>query len=285
MAKSADTAPSPVPLQQNSPDLWVILGASSPICQEFARMVAKRGSAVLLAGRQADVLNIIAADLRLRFPQAEISELVFDANASEDRQKLSQFCHQWAKAKKNTQTNFPSNTSQNHAGSGAINVLLGFSHQEPQEMIEQHPDLAAKVISISLSAAAASLMVLLPVLTLPDHPSRVIVIASVSGDRGRRSNYVYGAAKAGLIALASGLRSRLYPCGGSVVTAKLGFIDTATTWGGAKIFLAADPKATAAALMRASDRKIDVLYFPKFWWIIMTIIRLIPEFLFKRLPI
>ncbi|MCX8506277.1 MAG: SDR family NAD(P)-dependent oxidoreductase [Alphaproteobacteria bacterium] len=285
MAKPSETAPFPAPLSQNHRDLWVILGASSPICQEFARMVANRGCAVLLAGRHVEILNILAADLRLRCPQAEIAVLKFDANESEDRQKLLQNCRQWADASEANRTHPPSDNSSKNEGSGAIHILLGFAHQEPQEEIEQQPDLAAKVISISLSAAAATVMTMLPMITEPARPSRVIIIASVSGDRGRRSNYVYGAAKAGLIALASGLRSRLYPCGGSVVTAKLGFIDTATTWGGAKIFLAADPKDTAAALLRASDKKIDVLYFPKFWWVIMTIIRLIPESLFKRLPI
>ena len=258
----------PSPEREKIRKLWVILGASSPICQEFARLVAGRGDDVALAGRHSDILAILAADLRIRYPNVEISTMAFDAALSADRQKLAGFC----RAK-----------TDNHAT--VINVLLGFAHQEPQLLIEEQPDLAAKVINISLAAAAATLMSLLPFLTEPARPSRVIIIASVSGDRGRRSNYVYGAAKAGLIALASGLRSRLYDAGGHVVTAKLGFIDTATTWGGAKIFLAAAPRDTAAALLHASDKGRNVIYFPKFWWVIMTIIRAIPERIFKRMPI
>ncbi|MDI9349541.1 MAG: SDR family NAD(P)-dependent oxidoreductase [Candidatus Symbiobacter sp.] len=248
-------------------DLWLILGASSPICQEFARLVAAQGCEVILAGRQSEILEVLAADLRLRSPSAAIATLPFDASLAVDRHKLAEFCRQ---------------AVENRPVS--LHVMLGFAHQEPQERIEQEPDLAAKVINISLAAAAASLMGLLPYLTDASRPSRVVIIASVSGDRGRRSNYVYGAAKAGLIALASGLRSRLYPSGGHVVTAKLGFIDTATTWGGEKIFLAAAPKETAKALLHASDRRKNVIYYPKFWGVIMAIIRVIPEGVFKRLP-
>ena len=111
----------------------------------------------------------------------------------------------------------------------------------------------------------------------------VVGVSSVAGDRGRLSNYVYGAAKAGFATYLSGLRNRLARAGAHVVTVKPGFTDTAMTWGVEGMFLVASPDKVAAAIDRAIAKKKNVIYTPGFWWLIMTIIKLVPEPIFKKL--
>lgn len=113
----------------------------------------------------------------------------------------------------------------------------------------------------------------------------LIGVSSVAGDRGRGSNYVYGAAKAGLSAFLSGLRNRLSPAGIRVVTVKPGFVRTRMT-AGMKLppLLTAEPEEVASRIFDAAERKqADVLYVRPIWRIVMTLICLIPERLFKRL--
>jgi decaprenylphospho-beta-D-erythro-pentofuranosid-2-ulose 2-reductase len=113
----------------------------------------------------------------------------------------------------------------------------------------------------------------------------IIGIASVAGDRGRRSNYVYGAAKGGFALWLQGLRNRLWPSGVRVITVKPGFIDTEMTFGLPGLFLVEDPASAGAAIVRALDGHRDIVYVPGFWRWIMWLIRMIPEAVFKRMKL
>jgi short-subunit dehydrogenase len=114
---------------------------------------------------------------------------------------------------------------------------------------------------------------------------RLVALSSVAGDRGRGSNFVYGASKAGLTAFLSGLRNRLYPTGVRVVTVKPGFVDTPMTAHLPKNPLYASPERVARDIVRAVDRGRDVVYTPWWWRIVMFIVRTIPERIFKRLSL
>jgi decaprenylphospho-beta-D-erythro-pentofuranosid-2-ulose 2-reductase len=114
----------------------------------------------------------------------------------------------------------------------------------------------------------------------------IIGISSVAGDRGRGSNYVYGSAKAGLTALLSGLRNSLAGRGIRVMTVKPGFVDTRMTAGMAlPKLLTAQPGEVARAVINAHLRGKDVIYVKPIWRVIMTVIRAIPEFIFKKMKI
>jgi short-subunit dehydrogenase len=112
-------------------------------------------------------------------------------------------------------------------------------------------------------------------------------VSSVAGDRGRQSNYPYGASKAALDAYLSGLRNRLHPLGLRVVTIKPGFVRTRLTEGkvNPRSPLLAEPAQVAADIRRAIEGSADVVYTRWFWRPIMAIIRCIPEFVFKRLKL
>jgi short-subunit dehydrogenase len=112
------------------------------------------------------------------------------------------------------------------------------------------------------------------------------VISSVAGDRGRQSNYVYGAAKAAVTTFLGGLRQRLVKSGVAVLTIKPGFVDTPMTATIAnKGALWAQPDRVAVGIVQAIDRRRNIVYLPWFWRWIMLVIRHIPEALFKHLKL
>jgi short-subunit dehydrogenase len=111
----------------------------------------------------------------------------------------------------------------------------------------------------------------------------IAVISSVAGDRGRQSNYIYGSAKAAVSSFLQGLRNRLYHNGVHVLTIKPGFVDTPMTAHLEKNFLFAKADSIAQGIMEAIEAKKDVVYLPKFWALIMWIVKHIPESIFKKL--
>jgi short-subunit dehydrogenase len=112
------------------------------------------------------------------------------------------------------------------------------------------------------------------------------VISSVAGDRGRQSNYVYGAAKAAVSTFLGGLRQRLAKSGVTVLTIKPGFVDTPMTASIAnKGALWAQPDRVAAGIVQAIDRRRNIVYLPWFWRWIMLVIRHIPEPIFTRVKL
>jgi hypothetical protein len=114
----------------------------------------------------------------------------------------------------------------------------------------------------------------------------LIAISSVAGDRGRQSNYVYGAAKGMISLLLQGLRNRLSSKGIQVITIKPGFVDTPMTAAFEKKgLLWAQPDQIAKGIVAAVERGRDEVYLPWFWRWIMLVIRHIPERLFKRLQL
>ena len=109
------------------------------------------------------------------------------------------------------------------------------------------------------------------------------MISSVAGDRGRRSNHIYGAAKAAVSAYSAGLRARMLPLGVHVLTIKPGFVDTPMTAAFKKGPLWASPESVAVSIRRAISRKRDVAYTPWFWRPVMLLICHLPEGISKRL--
>jgi short-subunit dehydrogenase len=114
----------------------------------------------------------------------------------------------------------------------------------------------------------------------------IVGISSVAGDRGRKSNYTYGSAKAALTAYLSGLRNRLYESNVHVMTVKPGFVDTKMTEGmDLPEKLTAQPEEVAEAIYKAQQKGGNVLYTKWVWRWIMLIIKIIPEWKFKGMSI
>ena len=114
----------------------------------------------------------------------------------------------------------------------------------------------------------------------------IIGISSVAGDRGRKSNYIYGAAKAAFTVYLSGLRNRLNSKNVHVMTVKPGFVDTKMTQNmDLPTLLTVSPKVVAKKLYKMHEKRVNQFYVPGYWFLIMFIIKLIPERIFKHLNI
>lgn len=242
----------------------LILGATSGIAREMARSFAKRGYDVTVAGRDAETLDTIAADLRIRYG-VQSKALRFDvSDFSSHAVIIDQYFAD--------------------AGQSAAGVCLCLGYLGDQATAQQDDAEAQQILQVNMTACVSLL----------EHAARhletrrsgfVCALGSVAGDRGRRSNYLYGSAKAGLAAYLQGLRSRLFVVNVPVTTVKPGFVDTGMTFGKPGMFLVASPESVAEAVCAAVERKKDTVYLPKFWGLIMLIIKLVPETIFKRLPL
>jgi len=169
---------------------------------------------------------------------------------------------------------------------GGIDIaLIAHGTLSDQAQCEQSVDMMRREFDIN----ALSTLALLTALASRMEARRsgtLAVISSVAGDRGRQSNYVYGAAKAAVSTFLGGLRQRLAKSGVTVLTIKPGFVDTPMTAGIAnKGALWAQPDRVAAGIVQAIDRHRNIVYLPWFWRWIMLVIRHIPEPIFKRLKL
>ncbi len=114
----------------------------------------------------------------------------------------------------------------------------------------------------------------------------IIVLSSVAGERGRQSNFIYGSAKAGLTAYLSGLRNFLFDKKVHVLTVKPGFMATKMTEGlPLNPLLTATPKEAAEGIYKAYKSRKNTIYVLPVWSIIMIVIKMIPEFIFKKLKL
>ncbi|MGB3147254.1 MAG: SDR family NAD(P)-dependent oxidoreductase [Paracoccaceae bacterium] len=241
---------------------WIILGATSSMARAFARKVSAEGAAVLLAGRDLADLKLLAEDCVVR--GARLAEaLAFDARKPAGFAKL---------------------VARMEEEEGLLNAAVFVGSMPPQAEIDADPSLIEGTVTDSFTGPAQFLQLLAPVMEARSGGT-VVGVGSVAGDRGRIGNYIYGAAKAGFHTYLSGLRNRLTRAGGHVVTVKPGFVDTSMTWGLPGMFLVAKPEAVADAICKAVGKRRNTIYTPGFWWLIMTIIRHIPEPIFKKMKI
>jgi NAD(P)-dependent dehydrogenase (short-subunit alcohol dehydrogenase family) len=110
----------------------------------------------------------------------------------------------------------------------------------------------------------------------------ICAFSSVAGDRARRSNYLYGASKAGLSAFLEGLGHAYAARGVRVVCVRPGFVRTGMTEGLPVPPFAGDPEGVAADVLRAMDRGRPLVYTPAPWRWIMLMIRLLPRSVMRR---
>lgn len=160
-------------------------------------------------------------------------------------------------------------------------VLIAHGVLEDQKKLEQDVHLTLKNFNTN-ALSVISLLTLLANHFETQQQGTIAVITSVAGDRGRQSNYVYGASKALLSSFLQGLRNRLFFANVNVLDIKPGFVDTPMVAHLKKNGLWAQPVDVAKDIVKAISNKKNVLYTPFFWRYIMLIIKSIPESIFKR---
>jgi decaprenylphospho-beta-D-erythro-pentofuranosid-2-ulose 2-reductase len=241
----------------------LVLGATSAIAQATVRMLAARGAALYLVGRNATNLDAVAKDAATR-GASKVEHKAVD---------LDDFATHEVLVDQATQ-----------ALGGLDGALIAHGVLGDQKACERSWAETEKVLRTNF-LSAASLLTALANRFEAQKAGTLVVISSVAGDRGRQSNYVYGASKGALNVFLQGLRNRLARSGVAVVTVKPGFVDTPMTAHLPKNKLFASPEQVARGILRAADRRKNEVYVPAKWALIMLIIRSIPEGIFKRLKL
>lgn len=238
-----------------------IFGATSGIAAAVARRLAAAGAALVLVGRDGEAIAASARDLRLR-GAPQVVEIAADFAALGSLGDTVE--RAW------------------HALSGLDLALVAYGSLPDQRALEADPPAAAPVLALNLTSPAILALHLAPYFAAQGS-GVLAVITSVAGDRGRQSNYLYGAAKGGLQRLLEGLRHRLHAAGVQVLDIRPGFVATRMTehlpQGG---LLWTEPDRVAADILRAVERRRAVLYTPWFWRIILGIVRALPRPVFHR---
>lgn len=238
---------------------WLlVLGANSDMAVATARRFAAEGWNVALASRDRDSLKREAANLHLRYG-VEVRDYDFDAR---DFAVHPGF--------------YASLTEKPDA------VLLAFGLLVDQQQAQRDFAQAQALLETNLTGAVSILEIV-----AADFEARqrglIVGISSVAGDRGRKSNYLYGCAKAGFSAYLSGLRHRLAASGVRVMTVKPGFVATKMTAGLAlPQRLLATPEEVAAAIVRGVRKGRDVVYVKPVWRLIMWLVVHLPERIFVK---
>jgi decaprenylphospho-beta-D-erythro-pentofuranosid-2-ulose 2-reductase len=239
-----------------------IFGATSAIAQAVARRLARSGVSLHLVARDAQKLDAVRADIAAR--GAKVTTSLADLDEIDRHSALIE------------------EAAQSMGGLDA--ALIAQGTLPDQAACEGDFGLTQKQWRTNF-VSPASLAALLANRFEAQGRGTIAAISSVAGDRGRRSNYVYGTAKGALSIFLEGLRARLEPKGVKVVVVKPGFVDTPMTASFPKGALWASPDTIAAGIVRAMESGAGEVYLPWFWWPIMFVIRHLPWAIFSRLKI
>ena len=239
----------------------LIVGASSDIAKACAREYAKNGYDLYLASRDSKNLEDFKKDIEVR--TARVVKLM-------DLDILDFDSHQefWDSLEKKP-----------------LGVISAVGYLGNQKRAQSDFSEAKRIIDTNYTGLVSLFNII-----ADDFEARrsgfIVGISSVAGDRGRKSNYIYGSAKAGFSAYLSGLRNRLYSSQVQVVTVKPGFVDTKMTKGmDLPKKLTAKPNEVAKDIFKAQQKGKDIIYTKWIWRYIMMIIKAIPEWQFKKMSI
>ena len=245
----------------DAPKKILVLGATSGIAEATCRIWAAQGASLFLVARNADKLAAVAADLKTR-GASFVDTAVADLDDTAQHPALLAHADQLA-------------------GRHGCCVPGARCAGRSGRRRSRTSNYAAQILHTNF-VAPVSLLTWLANLLRAAALGVLAVISSVAGDRGRKSNYLYGSSKAGLTAFLGGLRNRVDREGVTVLTIKPGPVKTAMTASmkGSEKF--ADVDKVGKAIADAVAAKKDTLYVPFQWGPIMWVIRHVPESLFKK---
>jgi len=243
------------------PSHILVLGATSAIAIGVMRPLAEQGASFYLVARNPEKLKAVASDLETRGASA-VFTCVMDLDDTAVHEAML------AEAAGKLET---------------IDLALIAHGILGDQEHDQASFAATEAILHTNFLSAVSLITWLANYFESTHQGTLAVISSVAGDRGRKSNYVYGASKGALNIFLEGVRNRIDRSGVHVLTIKPGFVATPMTAHVPQNALFAHPAAVGRGILKAIEKRKDVAYVPPIWALIMLVIRSIPEAIFKKL--
>lgn len=242
----------------------VIFGATSAIAQAWARLKAQQGAGFYLVGRDANKLEAVKQDLLARGAR-DVQLQTADLALPQDYDNLvTQLYTHWPQ----------------------VDIALFAQGSMPdQRALEKNVSELRPMFELNAMSYIQPATLIAERMAQAGSGS-VLLVSSPAGDRGRQSNYFYGASKAAVSVFAGGLRNHVAKSGVQVLTIKPGFVDTPMTAAMDKSGpLWATTEQIAACIENGLQKKRNVIYAPWFWQYIMLIIRHIPEMIFKKLSL
>lgn len=244
-----------------APRRVLAVGATSAIAEATLRLLAEEGASFFLVARNPAKLAAVRDDLVTR-GASSASGAVADLDDTAAH---------------------PALLEQAVAALGGIDIALIAHGVLGDQPASERDYAAAEAVLRTNFLSAVSLVTWLANYMEGERRGTIAVISSVAGDRGRKSNYVYGASKGGLNVFLDGVRNRIDRAGVNVLTIKPGFVATPMTAHLPQGGLFAEPAEVARHILRAIEKRKDVAYVPPFWGLIMLVVRVVPRRIFKRL--
>lgn len=249
--------------RQAPPTRILVLGATSAIAMAVSHRLALPGAYFFLVARNPAKLEAVRQDLLTR-GVASVATHAMDLDDTASHAKMLTAAEQEL---------------------GDIDLALIAHGVLGNQEEAQSSYTAAEAILRTNLLSAVSLITWLANYFEARHQGTLVVISSVAGDRGRKSNYVYGASKGALNIFLDGVRNRIDRSGVHVLTIRPGFVATPMTAHLPQGPLYASPARVARGVLKAIAGRKDVVYLPGFWAPIMFIIRSIPQSIFKKLDL
>ena len=247
-----------------APQSLLVLGGTSDIAAATIGQFARTGrlERVILAARPSPA-RLRAAQATRDLEVKDVRELDLEATDTDHHDKLMDLAF----------------------GTGDIDVvLLAIGVLPDQAAALDDPALAVDTFAVN-ATGAASLLLRAAARLRPQGHGRLVVLSSVAAERPRRSNFVYGASKAAIDALATGLGDQLHGSGVGVLVIRPGFVHTSMTHGLPPAPLAVGPDAVAEAIAAHLRDPSGTIWVPRTLRPVMTALRHAPRTLFRRLPI
>jgi decaprenylphospho-beta-D-erythro-pentofuranosid-2-ulose 2-reductase len=239
----------------------LLLGAGSDIAIAIAKKFASEGYGIQLAARNVSRLGPLQADLSIRYG-------VICTLHEFDALRFSEHAEFFAAL--DTKPDI---------------TICVFGRLGDQQVAETDWQECEKILQVNYMGAVSILNIAANYYA-SQGKGCIAGISSVAGERGRRSNYLYGSAKAGFTAYLSGLRNRLFHQNVHVLTVLPGFVYTRMTENlSMSPMLTAAPEQVALAVYKAVLKKKNTIYVKWFWRWIMFAIKNIPESMFKKMKL
>jgi decaprenylphospho-beta-D-erythro-pentofuranosid-2-ulose 2-reductase len=239
----------------------LIIGARSDIAKAAVHYFAKAGCDIQLAARNADNLDQEKSNLELRY-QIKVTLHEFDVLDTASHENFANSLKQLPDI-----------------------IICAVGYLSEQKKMELDFETASKVIRTNFEGPV-SIFSVFANLFEKRGSGTMVGISSVAGERGREQNYIYGSSKAGFTTFLSGLRNRLSSKGVHVVTVLPGFVSTKMT-NNMKLpnIITSQPDKVGKAIFEAVKKGTNIIYVSKIWHIIIIILKIIPEQIFKKMKL
>ena len=246
-----------------NPQSFFILGGTSDIALATAEKYAEqRPLRIILATRPEESEQQEAAAERLRKTGSTVKTLTFEAQDPETHSEVIDKAF----------------------ADGDVDVtLVAFGMQADNEKGWTDAGVARLNADVNYTAPVSLGVHLAEKLRKQGH-GNLAVMCSPAGERARRTNYVYGSAKAGLDVFYTGLTYALADSGVKVTVVRPNFVKTKLTEGMKPAPMAQTPQQVATAIVDAVRKGRESIWVPNQMRLVMTVLRHLPRVIFRRLP-